>query len=765
MNQNRFVSTFIPVIMVALIFGLALYLRIVLPYDKVFLDDLVMFRGNDPYFFLRQVDNLIHNYPHLMSFDPYTRFPQGMWLSDLNFWPYFFGTITWLFGLTSPTERTIDVVGVYLPAILGALAVIPVYFIGKELVNRWTGIIAAGLITIMPSEFLGRTMLGFADRDALEVLLTVLSMLFLILAIKNAKKKELTLSDVKRWHWAVFIRPLAYSFIAGIFLGMFLLTWRGAFLLVLIIAAYLIVQSIIDHLKKQSTDYVCIVGATTFLFALITFLPAYGSYVYLVYLVSLVFALLLPLGLSFVSWLFTIKRINPTYYPLVLLGLCLVSLAIFYLVTPPIVRSIIGQLSVFILGITELTVGEMQPILFPGGIFSLRVVYGNFTTAFFLSLISLGILLFVAIKRGESEKVLLVVWSMVMLAATLALSRLAVLFAVNVALLTGYLSWLILKYAGVRELPLTPLKTTFSAEKEEFKPNRTHQGGLRNITNQISIGLSALLIFVLVILPNVRPAITVASEARYTLGEGWYQALSWLKHNTPDPFGDPDFYYQRYKTPYHYPETAYGVVAWWDYGYHIVRISHRLPVCDPGGGARKAVASFFTAQDEIAANRIIEKLNSKYIIIDYATATTMFQGVITYAGSDLDDFYDTYQRTGPDGLRSMKLYHPQYYRSLSTRLYNFNGEEVSPQSTPVISYEEKISGDGQVYKEITDWKSFTSYEEAVSYIRNQKSGNHVIVGTNTHISPVPLESLEAYKLVYSSDRRLGPQVNIFEYAP
>ena len=118
-----------------------------------------------------------------------------------------------------------------------------------------------------------------------------------------------------------------------------------------------------------------------------------------------------------------------------------------------------------------------------------------------------------------------------------------------------------------------------------------------------------------------------------------------------------------------------------------------------------------------------------------------------------------------DGLRSMKLYHPRYYRSLSTRLYEFNGGEVNPKSTPVISYEEKVGGDGKVHKEITDWKSFASYEEAMSYINDQESGNHVIVGTSTRTSPVPLEALKAYKLVYISDGSIGQQVKIFKYAP
>ncbi len=391
--------------------------------------------------------------------------------------------------------------------------------------------------------------------------------------------------------------------------------------MVLTILVYLIVQFIIDHLRQESIDYLCIIGTTTFLIALITFLPASQSQVYLVPLVS---ALFLPLVLSTVSWLMVRKRIRPAYYPLILFGLCLVSLAIFYVVSPSTIKLLLGQLSVFNPSKTELTTAEMGPILFPGGHFSLVVVWGNFTTGFFLSLISLGILVYFVIKRGEAEKVFLVVWSLAMLAATLLLRRLAVLFTINVSLLTGYLSWLIIEFAGLKEPPPEPVETGKEVEEEEAEPKRTHRRGFRIATNQVTIGLAVILVFFLTFVYNIRPAIAGASEVPFTLGNGWYEALSWLKQNTPDPFNDPEFYYKRYELPYHYPKTAYGIVAWWDYGYHIIRISHRLPVCDPGGGAREVVASFFTAQDEAPANQIINKLNSKYIIINYATATTIF---------------------------------------------------------------------------------------------------------------------------------------------
>jgi len=269
MSQSRVSPKLVAGIIVALFFGVALYLRIVLPYDQVFTGDWIKFTSVDAYHFMRQVDNLVHNFPHLMSFDPYMRYPYGWWLGSQNLFVYLLSGIIWLVGLGSPTQHTVDIVGAYFPAVVGALNVIPVYFIGKALLNRWAGVIAAGLIAIYPGESIGRSILGFADRDTVEILFTTVTMLFLILAVKSVRQRQLTFNHLKRWNWTVITKPFICSLLAGIFLGIYLLTWRGAFLFVFIIFVYFVIQYIIDHLGHKSTDYLCFVGTITFFVAFI----------------------------------------------------------------------------------------------------------------------------------------------------------------------------------------------------------------------------------------------------------------------------------------------------------------------------------------------------------------------------------------------------------------------------------------------------------------------------------------------------------------
>jgi hypothetical protein len=68
----------------------------------------------------------------------------------------------------------------------------------------------------------------------------------------------------------------------------------------------------------------------------------------------------------------------------------------------------------------------------------------------------------------------------------------------------------------------------------------------------------------------------------------------------------------------------------------------------------------------------------------------------------------------------------------------------------VISYEE-VKFLRSTIKQITGNETFATYEEALEYLESQTSPNYRIVGEDPFISPVPLEELEHYELVYQSD--------------
>lgn len=772
MGRNIASKRIVAGVLVALFFGIALYLRIVLPYDKVFVGDWIKLTSNDPYYFMRHIDNIVHHFPQAISFDPYLRFPSGFHVNAEPF-VYFVASIAWLTGDGSPSQNTVDVIGVYLPAVIGALTVIPVYFIGKELFHRWAGVIAAALIAILPGEFLGTSMLGYTDRNALQVLLTCLVMLFLILAFKNSIEKKLSFSTLQRGNFSIFIKPLIYSLLAGIFLGLYLLLWKGAFIFVFVIILTLIIQTVYDYIKQKPIDPVIFSATILFLSALLIYLPFSAS---LIYQVSSVIALVIPVALYLISLVTKWRKLKPYYYPLALIVFAVIAAGILFIINPDIVKSIIGSFRQFTGDTSISSIQEMRPILFPSGEFTFHVVWQSYTTASILSLIALIILVYKSRHIFEPQHLLFIIWSLISLLATLALVRFAAFFSINVVLLTGYLSWLVLQWGGLRDtmqpdtaITLEP-RPRLKAKKARRRQRPRAQG---NTARTFGIVLILIALFFVVYYPNIGPAVATAGSAEHTPSNGWYESLYWLKGNSPEPFTDKEFYYQYYETPFKYPDTAYGVISWWDYGYLIARVAQRPVVCDPGGGnqSRTVAAAFFTAQDESAANKIAQKLKTRYVIIDTQMVMGKFYAMATYAGKDKSEFYDTYYEQRGEKLVEGTLFYPEYYRSTAVRLYNFDGAAVIPRSTTVITYEEKTNNEGKTYKHITGERGFNTYEEAVKYTSLQTASNVRIVGKDPFYSAVPLEKLEHYEPVYSSKRsrvqlsssNTVPEVKIFEY--
>jgi dolichyl-diphosphooligosaccharide--protein glycosyltransferase len=261
----------------------------------------------------------------------------------------------------------------------------------------------------------------------------------------------------------------------------------------------------------------------------------------------------------------------------------------------------------------------------------------------------------------------------------------------------------------------------------------------------------------------------------YALSDGWQAALLWMKDNTPEPMGDPEAYYKLYDAPppgesFNYPASAYGVLAWWDYGYWITRVAHRIPNTNPSQSPDpiKKVATFFLSQDKASADEIRKDLVSSYVIVDYdiVDSNGKFWAIANWIGQDLSIFYDTYIiQYETDKYSLQTFYYPEYYQSTLVRLYNFNGQAVTSANATVLTYDMIQGGDGNSYKLITGGKEFSSYQEAQDYVQKEGPTNHVVVGVNPFISPIPLEALSDYKLVYSSESKPNevPEIKIFEY--
>jgi dolichyl-diphosphooligosaccharide--protein glycosyltransferase len=749
-------------------FMAALYIRVVLPYPVIFDGPWIKFSGVDSYYYMRLVDNLLANFPQLMSFDPYSIYPGGAAIGNA---PVFFayiiaGTIK-LLGGAAPSQQTADAIAVFIPAVMGALLVIPAFFIGRALANRWAGLVAALLLALMPGQSLSRTLLGATDHHVAELFFTSFFMLFFILAIQHGRR--FTYDQLRSGQFPPSSRHIPYSFIAGIFLGLYLVTWQGALMLVLIIFIYFIIQFISDHLRGFPTDYLSKMAITCFLIALLIFLPISRDKMTLLALAAII---LMPAGLNIVSYFLSARGARPVYFIAAVAGMLLLGGLAIWLIFPAIFAVVVNYLNLFFSWRSEQNVvGEMKSIFFPGGLFTLETAWSEFALALYSGLAGLALLIYHCIRRGEPGHIFTAIWSLVWMFFAFGMVRFTAYFAVCLAVLTGYIAgYFIIIFAAHREQP--------ALERPIQKAKRPSAQARRIPVGQMAAAVMVALSVATVLITCTSSAVTLARGTLSTPPNAWTEALQWLKKNTPEPLGGADYYYPLYAAPapgkaYEYPASAYGVAVWHDYGYWVTRIGQRIPVTNPGSWNLRDAPIYFTAQDDTAAAKIMSVWGAKYVIVDgrIASPNDKFYALVNLSGKKEADYYEICWQKKEGKYVPLLVFYPEFYRTTVIRLYNFDGQQVLPPSTMVMAWQEQRLPDGQKFKEISGFKKFNTYAEAAAFIPGQKGGNYRIIGTDPLSSPVPLEALAGYKLVYQSSQKASagssplPMIKIFEYNP
>nr|QNO55094.1 dolichyl-phosphooligosaccharide-protein glycotransferase 3 [Methanosarcinales archaeon ANME-1 ERB7] len=717
----------------AFIFCLSLYIRVAIPYNTIFTDSFVRFGGCDAWYNMRLVENTLHHFPLRIYFDPFTAYPHGAYnpfgapLFDLSL-----AFIIWMIGLGNPfstlSQQGIEAIGAWYPAVLGALTVFPVYFIGKELYNRGAGLLSAALIAILPGPFLIRSLLGFTDHHAMETLFSTIAMLFFILAVKSAREKEITFYSILRKDWRSLKKPLIYSFLAGFFIGSYFLSWVGAPLFIFILILYALVQHVADHLRGASTDYLCIVSMPVFIIPLAMIAPALSfGFLSEFHALSLLLGIIVFLVLTTLS--FSMKKIKPYVYPLAILAIGITSFILLKVFDPSLYSTLTEPLLyVFAPPKPLLTIAEVQPM-------GWNNIWNWFTTTFFLAYAALALIFYNISRKWRAEEILLVVWSVVMLFISLRHTRFAFYYAVNVAILCGFLSWKIIEFVEFRGEKVGGIEKSGEKlkEKKESKVKGTRKREARGTQKSKAKGVKAkkkflradiifpfiVILFVVFCFP-LNESLTMAKRGGIKgPSDDWYEALSWMRENTPDPGVD---YYALYPEDYTYPESAYSVMSWWDYGHWITRIAHRIPVANnfqqgiggPHQGNTPGACVFFITKNESEANKVADALDMRYVVTDFMMADAMesynnkYWAIALWANETPGcEMYLTERGT------VFKM-DEKYFNTMVTKLHMFDGREI-------------------IYK-----------------------GEYV--GKSSSIMPFHTKPLRHYRLVYESSKHVFPHV-------
>jgi asparagine N-glycosylation enzyme membrane subunit Stt3 len=164
----------------------------------------------DCYGHLRRATSVARNFPHVPVFDPWLNHPDGA----VFIWPPLFdllvgGSARLLFG-ASVAQDQVAWVAASLPPLLGALHVVPLYFLCRRLFGRRRAALAAAAYALLPAAAIW-SCFGHGDHHVLEVLVLLL---FLDAAAAAARARP--------------ERRARPALLAGALLALSVLTWQGA---------------------------------------------------------------------------------------------------------------------------------------------------------------------------------------------------------------------------------------------------------------------------------------------------------------------------------------------------------------------------------------------------------------------------------------------------------------------------------------------------------------------------------------------------------
>ena len=692
-------STWYHVFVVAGLFGFMLWLR-ARTWGNYVVDGDILFSGNDAWYHLRQVSYTVANWPNTMPFDVWTQFPFGKSVSQFGtFYDQLIATAALIVGLGNPSDHLVRMVHLFAPAVFGAAIVIPTYYLGKHVGDRIGGVIAGVLVALSGGELLRRSLVGFTDHHVAEVFFQVIAVLAILIALRVAQREKPVYELLVDRDWNALRRPLGWSAIAGATLALYMSVWPPGILLVGILGVYVTLQLPIAYLRGESPEHVGIGAGTIFAVAAVLSLASLDSVGLGMVETSLAQPGLALAGMLWVvvlSWLARIwdsRELATWQYPVTIFGGLFVGAALLAVVLPDVFWYFVDQLLRFV-GFafnphsgSSITVGEVQPL--PIGQADTLVSWLGITPV----IAGIGVVLALAHQYTDDELdpayLFVAVWFVLFVAATFTQQRFAYYLTVPAATMTALVVTRLFRY-------------------------------LRSFSETDGVETYQLLVVGSVIVALVVPMVFLAPTALDRSAQngpggvqGWQSSLEYMETETPAVGnaggagnGDRMSFYGTYERTddFEYPDGAYGVLSWWDYGHWITQEGERIPVANPFQGNAGEAASFLVAGNETQAGDALEVVSeetsdaeTRYVMVDWKMATTHggYPGVAWgkfFAPPNFVDGVDestyfrrvrglaqTQQGTSLTG-RYFTVHKQAYYETMAVRLYRYHGSAASTAS-------------------------------------------------------------------------------------
>jgi len=541
--------------------------------------------GPDPYYNARTIRQMIETGGIPSGPDPLLNYPLGVAGSSNAGRPPLFNMITIGFSsFLQPFMPIDDAIGLsmqFIPALFGALLVIPVYFIGKTLFNRKTGLISALFVALIPIHIASGHGSAYTlfDHDSFVLLLvTTIYMLFLFGINSKTNKKS-----------------ILYGAFAGVGLGALSFTWVEARYAFAVLAVYFIIQLFINLLRTRYDTKFLLTSCFTFIVGIGLFAIYHASRGTLTFRLPILLTCIV-LGLTLFQY--AMKKYNIPWI-LSIPSLC-ISGGIFtgfvFLLKDAGIPAV-NKIYSLIAG-SGIYGSEVSLTIAEAGTFNISRTVMSFGPAMlWFAFAALCFLMYKWTKnRNRSDYVFIIIIFLISLWFLSIAGRFINDLVPVVALMCGWMVYLLVEKANFPKM-IKRIKAI---------------GGLRGVRHGIKLPQTFTFCCVafLLILPNAYMCLNYAvpiggtydkvemfGEKNYDAGglvlykeKYWTDAFMWLN--------DQDIEIEN-------PQERPGFISWWDYGFYEVAIGGHPTVADNFQEGIPCAANFKTSETEEEAISVL----------------------------------------------------------------------------------------------------------------------------------------------------------------
>jgi len=747
--------------LVAFFILVALFLRLVPMLSGNHGDILSMVASDDPQYDLRLVELSLANHFQYPWFDPMTNFPVGTSL--------YWGPLTIIIADIACTLTG----AVTVPQIIGTcLLVTPffaavtvglMYFVGKAFGDWKTGLLASGFTAVASGTFFLYSLYGYFNHRDGEVLFSTLFCLVYLYILLAEKETKIDLSDLSTWKKTALLSALAgIAYLLGLFL------MPTMILFAFIVGVFTLVQFIFDFFRGRESTYLLIANSIIFAIAtigLLLFGFKSGGTDLSTYSVGHVYAYVCLIGGTVLLWLLAryLKNREKYWYPAAIIGCGLGFILLLFVAAPQLYTLFVSDLYNFF--------GQpaVSQTVMDARAWTPTDAWNAFSYGLLLMAGGIAVTLYNNIHKERPQEIFALVWALIILFATWQHVRYEYYLAVVIALLSAVGIHFVFEkgWNEIRNLVSGIVSPAAEPPEEESSPRRgkkqKHKKGADRPRERDYLVLSAVVVVfalgLLFAVTSLSYNYQIASAGVNQMNPDWEGTLQWLGNNTPDT--GVDFYTIYNQQTFRYPQTAYGVMSWWDYGHMITNIAHRIPNANPfqqGVTGPYGSAAYFLSTSEDTANAILDHDGTRYVITDIEMDTGKFWAMATWynataAGTPYQATMFVPSQTSQAMYESAFFNEAPYYQTMVSKLQNFDGSMTPASTAYYIEYADP-SVTHQSLPVVTDAKKMNvtdALSAADQYNQNAPAGYHAAalgISLNQPLSDIP--ALDHYRLIYES---------------